>query len=172
MTTSAQTESQRSRVSKAFDLMDVNGNGELGIDDIEALAEQLVGRFGFAPGSPQHTDFRQAGTVLWQGLLQGTGLTGSDRISRKEYVDFYAEADPETVQQALAPLADLLFGLFDGDGDGKVSRSEFERYHRAWGVSDDRIQGTFQQLNTDGSGELSQQQLRQYLGGFIFGDFG
>jgi Ca2+-binding EF-hand superfamily protein len=172
VTTSAQTESQRSRVSKAFDLMDLDGSGELGVEDIEALAQELVGRFGFAPGSQQHTDVQQASTALWQGLLQGVGLSGSDKISRKEYVDFYAAAAPEEVQQALAPFADLLFGLFDADGDGKVSQSEFERYHRAWGVSSDRIQGTFQQLDKDGSGDLSKEELRQYLGGFIFGDAG
>ncbi|MEV6806802.1 EF-hand domain-containing protein [Streptomyces sp. NPDC051132] len=165
-----QTESQRSRVSKAFDLIDLDGSGELSLADIESLAERLAGRFGFAAGSPQHESFREVSTELWQGLQGDLGLSAGDKVSRKEYVDYYASAEPAAVQHILAPFAEQLFTLFDTDGDGKVSKSEFERYHRAWGVSQDRIEGTFEQLDTDGSGDLSKDELHAYLSGFIFGD--
>ncbi len=169
MTGGAQPESQRSRAGTVFDLTDLNSSGELGAEDIEALAEQLAGHLGFAAGSPQHAAVKEATGALWQDLLQDLGLSGGDRISRKQYVDFYANATPGALRQSVTPFTDLLFDLFDTDGDGRVSRSEFEAYHRSWGIPADRIQETFQQLDSAGAGFLSKEQLHQYLSGFILG---
>ncbi|MEV0281353.1 EF-hand domain-containing protein [Streptomyces sp. NPDC050610] len=169
---SEHVESQRSRASKAFDLIDVDGNGEVGIEEIESLTQQLTSRFGLTADSKQHDQFRQASVDLWRDLQHQLDQSGDQKISRKEYVDFYADADPAVIRRAMEPFAGLLFNLFDADGDGKVSRSEFERYHRAWGVPTDQIEGTFEKLDTDRSGDLSKEELHQYLAGFIFGDSG
>ncbi len=169
---SGHVESQRARVSKAFDLMDVDGNGEVGIQEIEALAQRLASRFGLAANSKQHEELRQASVDLWRDLQHQLDQSGDQKISRKEYVDFYADADPAVIRRTMEPFAGILFNLFDVDGDGKVSRSEFERYHRAWGVPADQIEGTFDKLDTDRSGDLSKEELHQYLAGFIFGEPG
>ncbi|QMU71390.1 EF-hand domain-containing protein [Streptacidiphilus sp. P02-A3a] len=155
-----------------FDLADVNGRGELGGEHVEELVEQLAGAFGVAPGSPEHTALKAATSRLWQVLLQDLGLGDKDKVGREHYVAHYSAAADSAVRQSLTQLTDLLFELFDVDGDGKISPSEFERYHRAWDVPADRIQLTFEQLDSGGTGFLSREQLSEYLGGFILGNHG
>lgn len=172
MAADVQSENQRNRVGQTFDLTDVHGRGELGGEDVEALVEQLVGGFGIAVGSPRHAAVKQEVNALWQVLRQDLGLTGDEKVGREQYVARYAGAAHSAVRQSTKPLTDLLFELFDADGDGRVSPSEFAPFLRAWSVPEEHIQATFQQLDAAGAGHLSREQLAEYLGGFILGNVG
>lgn len=77
-------------------------------------------------------------------------------------------ATPASTMTAAAapkdPLADL-FSLLDGDGDGKISKSEFESALGAGGTNLQNADSVFAKLDKDGDGSVSQSELGSALKG-------
>ncbi len=63
-----------------------------------------------------------------------------------------------------AALKDL-FGQIDGDGDGKISKSEFEEALGAGGTNLAQADSVFGKLDKDGDGSVSLKELASALKG-------
>ncbi|MER5618929.1 EF-hand domain-containing protein [Streptomyces sp. NPDC002215] len=58
----------------------------------------------------------------------------------------------------------------DVDGDGQVNPAEFKSWIDAIGVQDVNRQETFAQIDTDGGGQLSIEELVQAVRSYHLGD--
>jgi Ca2+-binding EF-hand superfamily protein len=73
-------------INKAFDKLDVDGSGQVSIQDVEAVhnpkSSELV-RMG-----------KTTANAIFVNLLQSYDLDGDGRITREEFIDYYREISP------------------------------------------------------------------------------
>jgi Ca2+-binding EF-hand superfamily protein len=157
------------KYSDTFNNFDVNGSGAVNEDDLAALVQRVTAQFGYGPGTSQYEAFEQACAQVWQNLLSATGKSGGagGELSREEYVTMLLSASPGKIRSIFDPYVDGMFTLIDGNGDGSITQDEFEKHQLAWGLSDGSVGGTFAQLDTNNSGELSRAEYTEFMHQFF-----
>jgi hypothetical protein len=100
---------------------------------------------------------------------QGSGAGGGSQIS-PETMSALLAAQSSTGATATAPtsrsaaLKDL-FSQIDADGDGKITKSEFENALGAGGTNLTQADDVFSKLDKDGDGSVSLDEMSQALRG-------
>jgi len=139
-----------SQLLEIFGMFDANGDGKLSKDEYKVYLRG-IGLWGSEKGStwgqdnwqyveedwdedwPEECERMESGTdgIGWEAFE--TILYGKNRQGK-------APADLESCKsffEAHAPAVQELFGIFDADGDGKLSKDEYKAYLRgigAWGT--------------------------------------
>jgi hypothetical protein len=105
------------------------------------------------------------------GSGTGSGGTGGSQISPETMsalLDAQSQSSTGSATTASksrsAALKDL-FGQIDGDGDGKISKSEFEEALGAGGTNLAQADSVFGKLDKDGDGSVSLKELASALKG-------
>src|SRR6266849_4817087 len=119
------SEFQRRKVAGVITAMDVDHDGFLEEEDFEALTARWVGMRGWEPGSADYDRMRSIMMGWWAGLVamsdqNGDGMIGFDEY--KQVVKGWKGSDAGT---------DEAFPQLDLNGDGHLSRDEFNGGHRA-----------------------------------------
>lgn len=162
---SAASEVRTHKYEDTFNNFDVNGSGSVGQADLTALVQRVTDQFGYGPGTSQYQAFEQACAQVWQALL---GEAGEDaELSKEEYVTMLLNASPGKIESIFDPYVEGMFALADGDGDGILTKEEFEKHQLAWGLTEDQVSGTFEQLDTDQSGQLSKDEYKKFMHQFF-----
>ncbi|GGX96469.1 EF-hand domain-containing protein [Streptomyces minutiscleroticus] len=162
------TEIANDRLRKRFQKWDTDGSGSLERGDFVGEAKKIAQNFGAAPGSPEVQSLNDA----FQGLFDYLS-SGSESVSEDQFLNVtgnlifqQGEAD---FNRALGPVIEALVGLCDKNDDGLINGGEFAAWLTAVGVGPDRAEEVFQQVDTDGDGELSQQELLAAVRNYHFG---
>lgn len=150
-----------------FNNFDANGSGVVDQTDLDALVQRVGDQLGYGPDSSQYQEFQRACARVWQRLLKALGKEEGQDFSREEYVNLLRDLPNKEIRTIFAPYASGMFALADGDGDGMISKDEFEKHQRAWQLSEDQISGTFERLDTDGDGALSEAEYVDFVHEFF-----
>jgi hypothetical protein len=101
---------------------------------------------------------------------QGTGTIGGGSQISPETMSALLAAQSQSSPGATAPtsrsdaLKDL-FGQIDGDGDGKITKTEFENALGAGGTNLAQADDVFSKLDKNGDGSVSLDEMSQALRG-------
>lgn len=160
------------KLDRAFGQLDVNANGYVDHDDVEALAGRLLEAFKESPTSPRGTALTAAFEQWWQALLADVDPDEDGRITAQEWnkgmVDVLVDSE-QGFDKHFRPLAQAAFELADGDGDGQLSQEEFEVWQKAFRTPKAQARHAFEHLDSDGDGQLNVEELieaaRQYYTG-------
>lgn len=152
-----------------FNYFDMNGSGVVNQEDLAGLVQRVTSQFGYSPETSQYKAFEQACAQVWQLLLSEAGKSGGEgqELSRDEYVNLLLNASPAKIRSIFDPYVDGMFTLIDGNGDGSITKDEFERHQLAWGLTDNAVSGTFEDLDTNSSGELSRSEYTEFMHQFF-----
>lgn len=148
---------QRRKLSRAFEFLDVDGDGFIEQDDLAALGTRLLGRFDEPPTSPKAQHLATTFERFWQTLVSGLDADHDGRISPDEYRDCIDAAyiDGPHFEQMFRPGIEAVAILCDTDGDGRIGLSEFRLVHEAFGIEPAETEAAFRQLDTDHDGTLT-----------------
>lgn len=125
--------------SRLFDKLDVNGDGVISQDEAATLEQ----RFDQLDEDNSGDLDRQELQNFQGGQQQGQGNQGGNQ----------QQSDEQRKQEA--------FNKLDSNGDGRVSKDE--------AAANPSLEGEFEDLDQDNSGDLDQQEFQEYdIGGGLF----
>ncbi|MFE2578921.1 EF-hand domain-containing protein [Streptomyces sp. NPDC059378] len=141
------------RVLRLFDLIDTSKNGYIDRDD-------LPRGNGSAGAQAQRDQIVQA---LITGFIKASDANMDTRVTKQEMLACVERTMVgKSVSDAPAYIREVTAGVFklmDTDGNGKVSKGEFEQYLKARNITDPNAAGEFARLDRDGDGSLTVEDL-------------
>lgn len=160
---------QKTKISKLFSQLDVNGNGFIEERDVSALAQRVLSGVGASQSSPKGLELVRSYLSAWTKLAQEAGVSAGGRISPEE-----VEQGMKTVPLQLEVAYDRYFHptvvatweLLDADGDGSVSREKFDAFQAAFGTPPTQVDKIFTKFDTDGDGKLDKDEMIEHARDF------
>ncbi len=126
------------------------GDASIAADPLSTLLQTLSGSSSTAGQSSSDT----AGT----GVCAGVTPFGADTLAA------LISLQGQSANSANASSPSDLFSRLDGNGDGEISKSEFETALSGGGVSASSADTLFAKLDTNGDGSISESELAQTKG--------
>jgi Ca2+-binding EF-hand superfamily protein len=161
---------QNDRLRQRFQKWDVNRNGVVERSDYEAEAKRILQAFGEPPTSPKGRALMDAYLGMFDQMSRAVG---AEEIAEDQFVDYVEsqmfEQGDAGFNRVLRPTITAIVNLCDTDGDGEVSPNEFSRWLKAVGVPESQAAQAFRQLDKDGSGNLSADELVEAVRDFHAG---
>ncbi|MGW2683425.1 EF-hand domain-containing protein [Streptomyces sp. NPDC001414] len=137
-----------------FDLIDTSKNGYVDYEDLP----RTVGD----PGSAEDQRARIVRTFI-TGFAKAADSNMDTRVTKTEMISCVERTMvgksvsglPGYVREVTAGV----FALMDADGNGKIGKSEFEKYLKSGNVTDHAATAEFASLDRDGDGSLTPEDL-------------
>lgn len=169
MTTAITTDRLRQRFAK----WDVDGSGSLERADFEREADRVAGAFGADPRSREAKMLKEAFGNLFDYHAREAGVSGNGSVSEDQFLQIneklmFSEGEA-SFNRVLRPVMEALVGLCDSDHDGRINQQEFIQWLKGVGVSESDARDAFRQIDTDGSGELTVEELLAAVRNFHYG---
>lgn len=149
-------------IDQRFALLDHDGNGTLEHDDFQGLAKRLVEGLGEPVSSPKGSALLSGISELWRAMLRCTDMDGDQRISREEFgaaLETGRLVTDDSVGATVRLTVQALLDLCDSDGNGELDEAELSDLLRLCGIPAEEAPRIFAELDTDGSGALSVDEL-------------
>ncbi|GAA3863960.1 EF-hand domain-containing protein [Streptomyces sedi] len=159
------------RLSKRFDKWDFDRNGVLEREDFHQEASRIARSFGKPADSAEADALRDAFFGLFDYLSTQSG--DKPTISRDEFLrsagDLVYTQGEAAFNRALGPVVSGLVGLADQNADGLINGDEFASWLTALGLDASSAKEAFQQVDTDGNGQLTEEELLAAVRQYHFG---
>lgn len=155
------TELRQRKLDRAFGHVDVNGEGEIGREDLLGLGARILVGFGESPTSVTGRKLVDSFDAIWSAVTAETGGGRDGRLTREQFHAGMTAAfiDGDRFEPVFRPAAQAVAELCDGDRDGRIGPAEFRTMLSAFGTSYDDIDAAFDRLDLDGEGTLAVGDL-------------
>ncbi|GHA89098.1 EF-hand domain-containing protein [Streptomyces termitum] len=161
------------RLSKRFDKWDANGDGVLEPSDFVTEAANIARAFGETPDSAKGEQLRDGFTAMFQHLAAKAGVGAQGPLDRAQFLRAageVVEGGAATFNPVLGPVTRGIVALADKNGDGVIDDAEFATWLNAIGLGEEEGRAAFQQIDTDKSGTLSEDELLDAVRRFHTGE--
>jgi Ca2+-binding EF-hand superfamily protein len=151
-------------IDERFALLDHGGNGTLEHEDLEGLALRVVEGLGEPVSSPKGTAVLRGIPELWRALLRCSDADGDERISREEFglaLETGRLITDAALDRTVRRTVQAILDLCDSDGNGELDQRELGDLLALCGVPADQAPRIFAEIDTDGSGAVSVEELTE-----------
>nr|WP_246461987.1 lipase family protein [Nocardia transvalensis] len=152
-----------------FRILDATGDGRIGLDDFRAHALRLIQSFGRPLGDPVATRVRSGYERLARQLIAHYDADGDGTIDVEEFLGSRAGGVPESIATGARDLVRAVLALIDTGGEDGISRTRFREVTRGLGIAADESDAIFDLTDTDGSGQLDEDEFASGVVEFLTG---
>ncbi|MEJ2854450.1 MULTISPECIES: EF-hand domain-containing protein [unclassified Saccharothrix] len=161
------------RLEKRFEKWDVDGDGLIERSDLEAEAQRILKAFGESPSSPQGRAVIDSFVGTYEYLADKAGVGAAGGLDREK---FLRVIETEVFQggdagfaRVVRPMIQAILNVCDTDGDNEINPSEFARWMGAVGVDAATAKSAFSQVDVNGNGSLTVDELVGAVKAYHFG---
>jgi hypothetical protein len=147
------------------------GAASSALDALKALTSSKSSAKNTGVSQNSASPFELSSSNAQAPVVPGSGSGGGSQISPQTMsalLDAQSQssaASTTTVSKSRSSALKDLFALIDGDGDGKITKSEFEDALGAGGSNLAQADSVFGKLDKDGDGSVSLKELASALKG-------
>jgi Ca2+-binding EF-hand superfamily protein len=178
------TDLQTKKLTRYFEVYDIDDDGVIEAADFERIVTNVRLLHGVDGNGPDA--LRDAYMDLWHRIRAGADSDGSQGIDVDEWLGYWQRAleDDDRYEEEVQRITDRLFTIFDLDEDDAIGVSEFADFYGVFGLAVSLAETVFTELDTDGDGAITRDELlemsRQFYrgddveapGNFLFGPYG
>ncbi|TDV56554.1 EF-hand domain-containing protein [Actinophytocola oryzae] len=166
------TQLQERKLDRAFNQLDLDGDGQIEHEDLMGLGARILVAFGESPTSTAGRRIIDRLDVVWDTLRSEVDADQDGQISLSEFRSGMTSAfiDGPKFDSAFRPGLDAVLELCDTDKDGLLSHQEFRALQQAFGTGPDHIDAAFERLDANGDGRLDLDELVAAVREYYTGD--
>ena len=158
------TDFHKQKFTKHFNIRDINKDGYVEMADYAAFTRNVATLAGWSSDAPQVARLQQIHAGVWQFFWLPADNDGDSRVTLAEHLEMMAmlvaqKDDPNLLAESQKHSAGL-FAAFDFDGDGQISKGDYQMFLEASNVdSAEWIDHVFGRLDSDQDGFISQEEF-------------
>jgi Ca2+-binding EF-hand superfamily protein len=166
------TELQARKLMKLFCMYDGDRDGYLVGRDFEAIAAKLGEVKNLGGRSPKLMGVKERLAQAWKSLVGKADTSGDKKISLDEWLAYYADviSDDAKYSREVQSLMNLIFDVFDTNGDGQISPKEWSELFQVYNIHPAYAPTAFKQLDANEDGSLSKAEILEFVDEFFCGD--
>lgn len=166
------SELQEKKLTRYFRVYDVDDDGRIGRPDFERVVENVRILHGLSDDSPEHRALRRGYLERWDGIRESADGDGDQGVDLGEWLSYWGRLleDDDRYEAEVAMVTDRLFALFDTDEDGEIGPDEFCDFYGIFGLSAALARRVFVELDQNGDGVISREELASIGHQFYRGD--
>jgi len=166
------TDLQRRKLIRYFKVYDVDDDGRVAPADFERVLENVRILHGLKDGSAAYSQLRDGFMRRWDALARCADADASGGIDQGEWLGYWSALmqSQERYEEEILEVTDRLFSIFDTDEDGVIGPDEFCDFFSVYGQKTALARATFIDLDLDGDGAISRDELMEMADQFYRGD--
>lgn len=166
------SELQTRKLTRLFDLYDLDNDGILSHADYIQAAANLARMRGHAEGTAEYKALQDAFMAVWMRLKRGADADHDQKVSLREFLVRYDVMlrQPEVVESIIILLAQLFAQIADADGNGRVEQDEFVAAMAAYDVAVEEAEKAFTYLDRTGDNTITWDELLMNVREFLCGN--
>lgn len=164
---------QKRKFTRAFRVLDGDGDGDLRREDFDAIGNNLAAGLGLAEGSEGRRNLVEAYRAEWEKLLKNADANGDGKIQLDEWLALQDRlvSDKAMFEEIVRSFSASLFQLFDRDRDERVTLDDLKVFWRAYRITDEEAHAAmWRKLDPSGAGYLTREQMRTVNAEFYLSD--
>jgi juvenile hormone diol kinase len=166
------TELQTRKLLKLFCMYDGDRDGFLVRKDFEKIASKLCTVKNMGSRSPKFMMLQERMVKAWKSLVKKADSSGDKKISLDEWLAYHDDvlSDRATYTQEVQSVMELIFDVFDTDGNGTICQQEWAELFQVYNVHPAYAPAAFSQLDTNQDGVLNKTEILALIDEFFCGD--
>ena len=166
------SELQKQKFIKLFSMYDACSNGYLDRKDFEAIVNKAARIKNWSSRSAKYQTLFYKYIDKWEGLEKTASQGKNHQVTLTEWL-IYHEAliqDPQRYEAQVQEAMDLVFDIFDDDGNGEISMEEWASFLSLYNISPVYSEFIFPILDQNQDGALHKDNLLELIRTFYFSD--
>ncbi len=154
------TEFQKEKLPRLFAMYDTDANGFIERADFARLTQACAQVQGWQPGTEEYDALETKLMSRWQKMLQFADVDRDERVSLAEWLAYVDDmlSSEDAYEAEVRKIASTTFGVFDRDGDGKLTIGEYREGYEAMGLDETLADDIFRRLDLNADGYISRSE--------------
>lgn len=163
---------QQQKFIKLFSMYDASARGHLDRKDFEAIVNKAARIKNWSSRSAKYQTLLYKYMDQWDGLEKTACNNTKHQVTLPSWLEYHEAlvASPDRYAAQVKELMEIIFDVFDGDGNGEISVDEWAEFLRLYNISPVYATFIFPKLDQNQDGLLSKADLLELMHQFYYSD--